>query len=530
MEQRHGRRLRASTTGSPPLRSRVDSLPEAALVRVAALAARLIGVPVAVVHLTGEDVGLPESAVAHVDDAVAALHIDPVALADPRVAAGLGLGFQATVPLRNASGRSLGTLSVHDRTRRPIDQEDREILERVAAVAVEEIDVWLAGQRARDDERALVEHRGQLMDDAAALVAAMREVAAYEDPAAVLPAICRIAMTMTGADSAAIYEIDETDTALVPVVSAGQPWFLERAPLADRSASPVRAFLGGKAILVDDDARPGESPRRNGAPALVFWQPFAAGGQTSAALIGLAWDAPVELSPVRLLAVMDTLAVEALRTVERVDLLRRLENLARTDELTGLPNRRALNEAVARELERARREDRDVCVAILDLDHFKTYNDTRGHPAGDRLLADAAALWRNALRGGTDILGRWGGEEFLVVLPASLDVAIDTVARLRATTPEGQTVSAGVASWDRVETADQLIVRADTALYVAKQSGRDRVECAPPAPSAPPLNGGRHDHALDHVATCRPAHRVPAPTVPPARGTVRQLRGSRACR
>lgn len=117
-------------------------------------------------------------------------------------------------------------------------------------------------------------------------------------------------------------------------------------------------------------------------------------------------------------------------------------------------------------------------MGLLDLDHFKQFNDTRGHPAGDRLLAAAAATWRGALRGGTDILARYGGEEFVVVLPTAIDAAFETMERMRGATPDGQTVSVGLAVWHGHETPDQLLARADAALYMAKASGRDRIERA----------------------------------------------------
>ena len=115
-----------------------------------------------------------------------------------------------------------------------------------------------------------------------------------------------------------------------------------------------------------------------------------------------------------------------------------------------------------------------LCVAVFDLDHFKAYNDGHGHPAGDALLAAAATAWRRELRP-TDVLARYGGEEFAAVLPAcSLADAHVVVERIRAATPHGQTVSAGIAQWNGTEDAPSLVARADAALYAAKAAGRDR--------------------------------------------------------
>jgi len=155
-----------------------------------------------------------------------------------------------------------------------------------------------------------------------------------------------------------------------------------------------------------------------------------------------------------------------------------LEDLAFTDALTGLGNRRAWETWLDAALGAARADGEPLCVAILDLDHFKAFNDTHGHPAGDALLAGAAVSWRRELRP-TDILARYGGEEFAAVLPAcSLEGAKVVVERIRAATPAGQTVSAGIAQWDGAEDGEALVTRADAALYAAKTAGRDRALAA----------------------------------------------------
>jgi diguanylate cyclase (GGDEF)-like protein len=158
---------------------------------------------------------------------------------------------------------------------------------------------------------------------------------------------------------------------------------------------------------------------------------------------------------------------------------RQVRELARTDELTGLPNRRAWNDELPRALEHARRDGTPVTVALLDLDHFKRFNDSYGHPAGDRLLKEATAAWHGALRQ-VDTVARWGGEEFVVLLPgAGVDEAREVIRRALALTPLGQTCSAGLAQWDGAETSDAVLQRADAALYTAKEAGRDRIAAAP---------------------------------------------------
>jgi diguanylate cyclase (GGDEF)-like protein len=163
---------------------------------------------------------------------------------------------------------------------------------------------------------------------------------------------------------------------------------------------------------------------------------------------------------------------------DRQALLTSLARLALTDQLTGLPNRRAWEEALQRELSRADRDGNPVCVAVIDLDEFKNFNDEHGHQAGDALLSKAARAWQGQLRA-SDLLARYGGEEFAAVIPAwPLETAVAVVERLRLATPVGLTASAGLASWNRTETAAELFGRADAALYEAKQRGRNRTVAA----------------------------------------------------
>jgi diguanylate cyclase (GGDEF)-like protein len=154
--------------------------------------------------------------------------------------------------------------------------------------------------------------------------------------------------------------------------------------------------------------------------------------------------------------------------------VRHLRELARTDELTGLPNRRAWNEQLPRELDRARRDSTPVSVAIVDLDHFKAFNDSHGHLAGDHLLQGLASGAGDRLRT-TDVIARYGGEEFAVVLPGcGLDGAEEIIDRLREVVPGEHSYSAGIACWNGSETAGDLVARADRALYEAKRGGRAR--------------------------------------------------------
>lgn len=173
-------------------------------------------------------------------------------------------------------------------------------------------------------------------------------------------------------------------------------------------------------------------------------------------------------------------------------LIRELERETRTDPLTQAGNRRAFAEALRTEMSRTRRYGTPLALAVLDLDHFKSTNDTFGHAAGDEVLRSFAARVRGLLREG-DALFRLGGEEFAVLFPCTdlggAGAAAERILEaLRSSpVPFGEarvpvTASAGItglAPGD--EGADDLLARADAALYIAKRAGRDRVGVADPA-------------------------------------------------
>jgi diguanylate cyclase (GGDEF) domain len=167
--------------------------------------------------------------------------------------------------------------------------------------------------------------------------------------------------------------------------------------------------------------------------------------------------------------------------------LQALELQVMRDPLTGLYNKRHFDRVLETEMERARRTQQPLSIILLDLDHFKSVNDCFGHPVGDHVLHAAAQLLKGELRM-TDVPCRYGGEEFVVILPSTPPTtAVQVAERLRSalkrapiTTDKGPvrlTASLGVAAFrpDQKMTAASLIERADEKLYEAKRSGRDRV-------------------------------------------------------
>jgi diguanylate cyclase (GGDEF)-like protein len=157
---------------------------------------------------------------------------------------------------------------------------------------------------------------------------------------------------------------------------------------------------------------------------------------------------------------------------ERERLQRELEHLADHDPLTGVANRRRLEQDLARELSRARREGTPLCVVTIDLDDLKEHNDTYGHAAGDELLRHVASTWSGTLRA-TDLLARTGGDEFMVVLAdCPLEMAERLMDKLSQAVAAVCRCSAGAALWDGIESAADLQVRADLAMYAAKARSR----------------------------------------------------------
>lgn len=189
-------------------------------------------------------------------------------------------------------------------------------------------------------------------------------------------------------------------------------------------------------------------------PEHPYWIPIAGGGI---------------LLPLLVLVRMDGLLLQLRRQARQLDVL------SHYDELTGAPNRRQWKRALATAVAQARLDGRPLTLALLDLDHFKAFNDTHGHHAGDNLLRDAYRTWSARLPPEA-VLARYGGEEFALLLPGfTVAEAVPLVEALQPHTPQWQSFSAGVAPCEVSDDLDSALDRADAALYSAKQSGRRRV-------------------------------------------------------
>jgi two-component system cell cycle response regulator len=192
---------------------------------------------------------------------------------------------------------------------------------------------------------------------------------------------------------------------------------------------------------------------------------------------------------------------------ERARMMRELAELSVTDELTSLPNRRRFSQKLAEEVRRSERTGHIFALLMADLDRFKRVNDEHGHQVGDRVLQRCAASLRRCLRG-TDFIARYGGEEFCaLLLDTSLEGAKDAAERLRTAVEAGPdpvpTVSIGAALWEPGLEPEELLRRADQALYAAKEAGRNRVVAFAGGRQEQPAGEPPSDSHIDDLGNMR---------------------------
>jgi diguanylate cyclase len=258
-------------------------------------------------------------------------------------------------------------------------------------------------------------------------------------------------------------------------------WLLAYVLVAAATNSPAMA-------LVAEPAPPSDTPPlgRRRVVAMGVGQLLPAIALTIDGLVDDVVDWPVIAIGAAILTVLVLARFVDLLSLAQTQAVQ-LAALARTDPLTGAPNRRTWDHELSRACQLARDRNTPLSAAILDLDHFKAFNDSHGHQAGDELLKEAVAAWRESLPADTT-LARYGGEEFAVLLPGyHLDQAETVITTLTTRTPRGQTFSAGVAEWRGTDNPTALVAAADQALYRAKRAGRNRVATAPGHVAARPL-------------------------------------------
>lgn len=323
-------------------------------------------------------------------------------------------------------------------------------------------------------ERALAAKRGRQIEQLNNITKAM---ATSADGGQTL---CALATEVTAAVGAALFRLAE-DGSLELIASKNGKREMLRQVTTGPALTPTSVVSTGERATVTTDDHEMNLQKLAWVDikvGTVVWEPVELNG-TVVGVLALAfspeWDQEDnEVIPMDLLAAEGTIAIQQNRVTEQLELL------ATTDPLTDIDNRRGWERVMESSMARSRRHRQPLCLALLDLDHFKDYNDAHGHQAGDRFLQACALAWQGELRN-DDHIARYGGEEFVVSLPhTEITQAIEVVERLRGAVPSGETCSAGIAMWDGEETVAELLGRADKALYLAKENGRNLSIAADP--------------------------------------------------
>jgi two-component system cell cycle response regulator len=244
-----------------------------------------------------------------------------------------------------------------------------------------------------------------------------------------------------------------------------------------------KAFITGHPVLVKGFDSENDTTLANLLPnaSNISAIPLVAEGECVGVLV-TSWGASNKRRVTQpMIDLMSNVAGRVALSLSNTFLLAEVQRLASVDGLTGLPNRRTFNQAIEREVARAKRNGQPVSLLMLDIDHFKLVNDQHGHQMGDTVLAESAAGVMEACRG-EDLPARYGGEEIVVIMPnCSADQALEAADRIRRALGDanvalpGTHASGGVATFpNNADDVAGLLAAADEALYQSKENGRDR--------------------------------------------------------
>lgn len=373
-------------------------------------------------------------------------------------------GAYLGVPLELSDGARVGALAALSAQPGRFRVDDEQLFTMLARVLAYELE-------RESNERDLKRLNDNLRDHARGMGAIGRVVRALAGVEDSRRAVCRAACEMAGAPVA--FLLEPSGREFVSTAMSG----VDMAPVTiqPRPETTGRAFTARESYFVPD-ARSHPALAQPLVEATTarsaLFEPVLRDGQVAGVLIVI-WQIPIESVPEGTSGMLRLLAAQAAVAIEHAALRARMETLTLTDELTGVATRRVFEEELPRELARARRSDYPVSIAMLDLDHLGAFNMLRGEREGDRLIKEAAALWRGELRE-VDVMARFEGGSFAIILPnCGLGEAAEVLDRVRAATPREQTGSAGVARWDTEEPSELLQARATEALDAAKAAGRN---------------------------------------------------------
>ena len=349
--------------------------------------------------------------------------------------------------------------------------------------------IWVTiGLLAGSATQNLVTQSRHRTADVAALGAITRTLSGTSDPR---PELCAAAQLVTGAAFAVLFE-PHAETLVATAGTEEVNLGMRVDPGTENCATAEAWRTGTRVYIADITADPHSlTLTKNARARALLCQPVTRDHRTTAVLVVGFYESH-QHAPAHALYLVELLAAEVGAAIDRANLVSLLAAQSRRDPLTGAANRRSWDEEIDRELARTRRTGDPLTVAIIDMDHFKAFNDTNGHLAGDVLLKDFVTAIRAELRT-CDVVARWGGEEFALALPnCDLERARVIASRLLKVVPSSQTASIGLTQAGPRDTPRALIERADRAVYAAKDGGRNRVMAyESSSPVSPPTAPGK---------------------------------------